>query len=250
MASFLPIGQRQCLVHSTRQVAFAGASDHGLPFNGVAVLLRLLCRGAVQGIFRGVPDHVRHWAVSVFCAGCCPGCYSVFSLSYLPLGSVRPGCCVGVLFRVRRTIGLCQGAVQGAVQGAWIIFAIGGCQPRVLSSGAVEGCFPGFSPSFLPWCCPAVLSRVLQIMFAIGRSQVPVGALSRVSGYLQSAPRVPPIIFAIRQCQCAVQGAVEGCCSGCSGPLGGFRVLSRVLPSGAVQGAPDRVGYWGVSRCC
>ena len=62
-----------------------------------------------------------------------------------------------------------------------------------------------------------VLSRVLRIMFAIGRSQG------------------------------AVQGAVQGCCSGCSGsclPLGGVRVLCR----GAVQGAPDHACHWGVTE--
>ena len=65
------------------------------------------------------------------------------------------------------------------------------------------------------------------------------------------------------RCQGAVQGAVQGCYPGCSGsclPLGGVRVLSRVLSGvlrimfairrcqgavqGAVQGAPDHVCHW------
>ena len=89
-----------------------------------------------------------------------------------------------------------------------------------------------------------VLSRVLQIMSAIGR------------------------------CQCAVQDGVQGSFPACSRsclPSGGVRALSRVLcpgallrgavegawdhvsqgaVQGAVQGAPDQVCYWGVSVCC
>ena len=44
-----------------------------------------------------------------------------------------------------------------------------------------------------------------------------------------------------------------GCCPGCSGsclPLGGLRMLSRVLCRGVIQGAPDHVCHWVVSGCC
>ena len=164
---------------------------------------------------------------------------------------------------------------------------------KFLSRNAVEGCCPRCSGSFLPWCCPgccpAVLSRVLRITFAIGRCQGAV-QVSRVR-----------IMFAIGRCQGAVQGAVQGCCPGCSGsclPLGGVNVLSRVLSGvlfrvlrimfaigrcqgvvqggvqgccsrcsgsclplgcqgavqgavqGAFQGAPDHVCHWAVSGCC
>ena len=54
-------------------------------------------------------------------------------------------------------------------------------------------------------------------------------------------------------CAGCCQGCCCGCCPGCSGsclPLGGVRVLSRVLCRGAVQGAPDHVCHWVVSRCC
>ena len=164
-----------------------------------------------------------------------------------------------------------QGAVAGAVQGApdhvchWpvsgccrvlsrvlrIMFAIGRCQGAV--QGAVRpGCCSG---------CSGSLSRVLRIMFAIGRCQ---GA---VQGAVQGAPD--------HVCHWAVSGCCPGCCPGCSGsclPLGGVRVLSRVLSvqgavrvlqimfaigrcqvlsrvlcRGAVQGAPDHVCHWGVS---
>ena len=133
-------------------------------------------------------------------------------------------------------IGRCQGAVQGAVQAD-----------------------PGCSRSCLPWCCPGcsgsplllggvrllrvlcrVLSRVLRIMFAIG--------------WCQNCPGCSP-------------GCSPKCSPGCSGsclPLGGVRVLSRVLcrfrvlrimfamvlSSGGVQGATDHVCYWAVSGCC
>ena len=53
-----------------------------------------------------------------------------------------------------------------------------GCCP-----GCCCGCCPGCSGSCLPWSCPAVLSRVLRITFAIGWCQ----------------------------------GAVQRCCPGCSG---------------------------------
>ena len=54
-------------------------------------------------------------------------------------------------------------------------------------------------------------------------------------------------------CAGCCQGCCCGCCPGCSGsclPLGGVRVLSRVLCRGAVQGAPDHVCHWVVSGCC
>ena len=71
--------------------------------------------------------------------------------SCLLLGGVRVGCCAGVLFRVLRAIGRCQGAVQGG-------------------------------------CCPAVLSRVLRITFATGRCQ---GAVEgAVEGAVQGAVQV------------------------------------------------------------
>ena len=86
-------------------------------------------------------DHVCHWAVS--------GC--------------RPACCAGVApFRVLRimfAIGRCQGAVQRALQGA-----VQGA-PDHVCHWAVSG------GSCLPGRCPAVLSRVLRITFAIGRCQ-------------------------------------------------------------------------------
>ena len=66
-----------------------------------------------------------------------------------------------------------------------------------------------------------VLSRVLRIMFAIGRCQSRVLSRGAVEG---CCPRVLRIMFAM--------------------------VLSRVLSSGAVQGAPDHVCYWAVSGCC
>ena len=66
-----------------------------------------------------------------------------------------------------------------------------------------------------------VLSRVLRIMFAIGRCQSRVLPLR---GAVQGAPD--------HVCHGAVQGAVQRCCPGCSGShllLGGVRVLLRVL---------------------
>ena len=69
-------------------------------------------------------------------------------------------------------------------------------------------------------------------------------------------------------CAGCCPGCCCGCCRGCSGsclPLGGIRVLSRVLfrvlrimfaigprvlCRGAVQGAPDHVCHWAVSGCC
>ena len=54
-------------------------------------------------------------------------------------------------------------------------------------------------------------------------------------------------------CAGCCQGCCCGCCLGCSGsclPLGGVRVLSRVLCRGAVQGTPDHVCHWVVSGCC
>ena len=54
-------------------------------------------------------------------------------------------------------------------------------------------------------------------------------------------------------CAGCCPGCCCGCCPGCSGsclPLGGVRVLSRVLCRGAVQGAPDHVCHWVVSGCC
>ena len=60
-----------------------------------------------------------------------------------------------------------------------IMFAIGRCLSPGCCPGCcpgVEGCCPGCSGSCLPWCCPAVLSRVPRITFAIGRCRV----LSRV----------------------------------------------------------------------
>ena len=50
-------------------------------------------------------------------------------------------------------------------------------------------------------------------------------------------------------CAGCCPGCCCGCCPGCSGsclPLGGVRVLSRVLCRGAVQGAPDHVCHWVV----
>ena len=174
------------------------------------------------------------------CCGCCPGC----SGSCLPLGGVR------VLSRV-----LCRGAVQGAPDHVchWVVSGCCPGSPDHVCHWAVSGCCPGCcqgAPDHVchwavsgccPGCCAGVLFRVLRIMFAIG-----------------------------------VSGCCPGCCPGCSGsclPLGGVRVLSRVLSRGAVEGccprccgsclpwccpgccpvvlfAPDHVCYWAVSGCC
>ena len=141
--------------------------------------------------------------------------------------------------------GAVHDSVAGAVQGApdhvghW---AVSGCCPGCCSGAqdhvchwAVPGCCPGCSGSCLPLggvsVLSKVLSRVLRIMFAIGRCQGAVRVLFRVLR----------IMFAIGRCQGAVQGAVQGapdhvchwavsgCCPGCSGSrllLGGVRVLS------------------------
>ena len=66
--------------------------------------------------------------------------------------------------------------------------------------------------------------------------------------------RVLRIMFAIGRCKGAVQGAPDhvcqwGCCPGVQGApdhVCHWGVLSR----GAVQGAPDHVCDWAVSGCC
>ena len=138
---------------------------------------------------------------------------------------------------------------------------------RIMFAIEVSGCCPGCSGSYLPLGGVRVLCR--------GAVQ---GAPDHVCHWgvrvlLGVLSRVLRIMFAIGRCQGGVQGAVQGCCSGCSGsclPLGGVRVLcrgavqgapdhvchwgvrvlSRVLCRGAVQGAPDHVCHWAVSGCC
>ena len=211
-----------------------GCSGSCLPLGGVRVLSRVLCRvlrimfaiGWCQGAVRSAPDHVCH---------CCPGCCSGCSGSCLPLGGVRmlsgccPGCCSGCSGSCLPLGGVCAGCCQGA--------------PDHVCHWAASGCCPG--------CCAGVLFRGLRIMFAIGRCQ----------GAVQGAPD--------HVCHWAVSGCCPGCCSGCSGsclPLGGVRVLSRVLfrvagvrtvqgalqgaLQSALQGAPDHVCQWAVSGCC
>ena len=119
---------------------------------------------------------------------------------------------------------------------------------RIMFAIEVSGCCPGCSGSYLPLGGVRVLCRAAvqgaPDHVCHWNVRVLLGVLSRVLR----------IMFAIGRCQGAVQGAVQGCCSGCSGsclPLGGVRVLCR----GAVQGAPDHVCHWGVchwavSGCC
>ena len=134
----------------------------------------------------------------------------------------------------------------------------------------MQGCCSGCSGSCLPLggvrVLSSMLSRVLRIMFAIGRCQGAVQGAVR-PGCCQGAPdhvshwavspgccagvlnRVFRIMFATGRCH---QGAVQGCCSGVLSKVLRIMfamVLSRVLSSGAVQGAPDHVCYWAVSRC-
>ena len=253
-----------------------GCSGSCLPLGGVNVLSRVLsgvlrimfaigrCQHAVQGAVQGAPDHVCHWGVRV-------------------LSRV-----LSRVLRIMFAIGRCQGAVQGAVQGApdhvchWAVSEC--CQGgpdhvcHWVASTCCPGCYPGCSGSCLPlggvsMLC-RVLSRVLRIMFAIGRCQgavrprccsgcsgscLPLGCQGAVQVAVQGAPD-HVCHWAVSGCWGAVQGApdhvchwaVSGCCPGCSGSclsLGGVRVLSRVLSGvlrimfafgrcqGAVQGA-------------
>ena len=266
---------------------------------GAVRVLRIMfaigrCQGAVQGAVQGGVQ------------GCCWGC-SGSCLSLAVSGSC-PGCCPGCS-------GRCQGAVHVAVQGApdhachWAVSqCCWGCCPGVLLRGAVQGApdhvCHGAGQGAVQRCCPGcsgsrlllggvrvlskVLSRVLRIMFAIGRCQgaapdhvchwvvstccpaccprcsgscLPLGGVRVLCRVLSRVLfRVLRIMFAIGRCQGAVQGGVQhaigvsGCCPGCSGsclPLGGVRVLSmQGAVQGAVQGAPDHVCHWAVSGCC
>ena len=189
-----------------------------LPLGGVRVLSRVLCRGGV----RGAPDHVCHWAVPGGCPGFCPGCCLGCSGSCLSLGGARGlSRVLSRVFRIMFAMVLYSGAVQGA--------------PDHVCYWAVLGCCWG--------CCPGCS-----------------GSCLRLGG------------VRIYVCHWAVSGCCPGCCPGCSGsclPLGGVSpgccrwgvlsrvlrimfamVLSRVLSSGAVQGAPDHVCHWVVSGCC
>ena len=233
------------------QGCYSGYSGSWLPLGGVRVLSR---------------DHVCHWAVS----GCYPGC----SGSCLPLGGVRVllrGAVQGApdvvrVLRIMIAIGRCQGAVQGSPDHVCHWAVSGCCQGApdhvchwaVSGRGAVQGCCSGCYGSCLPLggvrVPSRVLSRMLRIMFAIGRCQGAVeGCCPRCSG--SCLPWCCPAVlstFAIGWCQGVVEGAVQGA----------VQVLSRVLRimfaigrcQGAVQGAvhiaPDHVCHWAVSGCC
>ena len=156
-------------------------------------------------------------------------------MSFFKKGALR------ITFAIER----CQGAASVLSRVLRIMFAIGRYQ------SAVKGCCSGCSGSCLPVsgvpdhvCCWAVSGR--------GAVQ---GCCSECSGSCLPAvsavlfrvlSRVLRIMFAIGRCQGAVQGAVQWCCWG---------VLSKVLwccrgCCPAVQGAPDHVCYWAVSGCC
>ena len=144
-----------------------------------------------------------------------------------------------------------QGAVKGAVAGA--------------VQGAVQGCCPGCSGSCLPLGGVRVLSRVSGSCLPLGGVRVLSRVLSGCSGSCLPLGGVRVLSRVLRRG--AVQGApdhvchwaVSGCCPGCCAgvlfrvlpglgsclPLGGVRVLSRVLCRGAVQGAPDHVCQQG-----
>ena len=171
------------------QGAVQGAPESSLPLGGVRVLSaprimcsigRYLCRvlsrvlwimfaiGRCQGAIQGVPesflplggvrvllstsDYIFHWAVSV-------------------QGIVQGTPDYGIMF----AIGQEQGAVQGALNHVcdWVVSELSRVLSKLLSRvpWIMSGCCPGCSGLCLLLGGVRILSRVLRIMFAIGRCQ-------------------------------------------------------------------------------
>ena len=121
------------------------------------------CKGAVQGapasslplggvrVLHSTPDHV-FFSLGGVCAGCCPGC----SGSCLPLGGVR------MLSRVFQN-NVCD----------WVVSELSRVLSKVRSRmlRIMSGCCPVSSGLCLSLGGVRVSSRVLRIMFAIGRCQ-------------------------------------------------------------------------------
>ena len=150
------------------------------------------------GVSRPVPKYVCHWVW-----GCYPGCCSGCSGSCLPLGGVGVNLLSRVLSGVLRII-VCHWAVSGC----WVLFRVLRimCGVRVLSRVLCRGSCQG-APGYV-WC-----RVVSQSMFAIG-------CQGAIQGAVQGTP------------DHVCHWAVSGCCPGCSGsclPLGGVRVLVRIM---------------------